>query len=461
MSDTYTARTLYRRAFRQARPYRFRIAGLLLLNLLSTPLALLAPVPIKLVVDIVNDVPAPWFLNFFIPSDATESDGVLLAVIAGLVILLAVASQLQGLAIGVLGTSTGQNLVQDFRSLLFRHAQRLSLVYHDKQGTSDSTYRIRYDAPSVQWIAIDGVIPLVTSMVNLLAMIYVTALLSLPLALVALTVSPVLYLVAWIYGRRLRGEWRGAKKLDSSAMQIVQEVLGNVRVVKAFGQEEREQDRFTGRADENVRAQIRLSILEGGLSLLIGITISIGTVCVLLIGTRQVQAGTLSLGNLLLILGYLSQLYRPLETMSQKVADLQSSLVSAERAFTLLDQDPDVAERPHARPLRQARGAVAFEHAGFAYEDEPGAARRLVRGGAGHAARHYRHDRRRQDHARQPVDPVLRPNNRPHPARWCRPPRLQARRSPQPVRDRAPGTDPVFDEHRREHRLCQARRSSR
>lgn len=371
MSDTYSSRTLYLRAFREASPYRYRIAGLLLLSLLSTPLALLAPVPIKLVVDIINHQPPPWFLDFLMPSDAAESDDILLAIVAGLVVLHAVASQLQGLAIGVLGTSTGQKLVLDFRSRLFRHAQRLSLVYHDTKSTTDVTYRIRYDAPSVQWIAIDGVIPFVTSLVKLLAMIYVTAHISIALALIALAISPVLYLVAWLYGRRLRNEWRGAKKLDSSAMQIVQEVLGNVRVVKAFGQEEREQERFTGRADENVRAQIRLSFLEGGLGLLIGVTIAVGTVCVLLVGTRQVQAGTLSLGNLLLIMGYISQLYQPLQTMSQKVADLQSSLVSAERAFSLLDESPDVEERPDARPLCRARGAVRFENVTFGYEDEP------------------------------------------------------------------------------------------
>jgi ATP-binding cassette, subfamily B, bacterial len=85
-----------------------------------------------------------------------------------------------------------------------------------------------------------------------------------------------------------------------------------------------------------------------------------------------VQAGTLTLGNLVLILGYLSQLYRPLQSVSEKLGDLQNSMASAERAFTLLDTEPDVVEKPDARPLERARGHVAFHDVSFAYDaNEP------------------------------------------------------------------------------------------
>ncbi len=107
------------------------------------------------------------------------------------------------------------------------------------------------------------------------------------------------------------------------------------------------------------------------MGLLVGLTVAIGTAFVLFIGVRQVLTGSLLLGELLLVMAYLSQLYKPLETMGQKAADLQGSLVSAERAFSLLDEAPDVDERPHARTLRRASGAVKFENVTFAYDDEP------------------------------------------------------------------------------------------
>jgi ATP-binding cassette subfamily B protein len=150
----------------------------------------------------------------------------------------------------------------------------------------------------------------------------------------------------------------------------VQETLGGIRVVKAFGQEDRERERFTGKASETLRARMRLSFHEGGLGLMVGLVIAAGEAAVVFIGVRNVQAGTLTLGNLLLVMGYLSQLYRPLQSISKKVGDLQRSLASAERTFALLDQTPEVIEKPNAIPLSRARGALSFQNVSFAYDGE-------------------------------------------------------------------------------------------
>ena len=199
-------------------------------------------------------------------------------------------------------------------------------------------------------------------------MIYVTARIDGQLALVALTVSPILFLITRVYRRRLRRRSREVKKLESSALSVVQEVLAAIRVVKAFGQEDREQERFVRRSSEGMRARIHLAFVEGGFGLLVGLTTAIGTSAVLFIGIRHVESGVLTLGELLLVMGYLAQLYAPLKTMSRKAASLQSHLAGAERAFSLLDEAPDVAERPQARPLARASGAVAFRSVSFAYD---------------------------------------------------------------------------------------------
>jgi ATP-binding cassette subfamily B protein len=150
----------------------------------------------------------------------------------------------------------------------------------------------------------------------------------------------------------------------------VQETLGGIRVVKAFGQEDREKERFTGKASETLRARIRLSFHEGGLGLMVGLVIAAGEAGVIFIGVRNVQAGTLTLGDLLLVMGYLSQLYRPLQSISKRVGDLQHSLASAERTFSLLDQTPEVIEKPNAMPLSRASGALSFQNVSFAYDGE-------------------------------------------------------------------------------------------
>jgi ATP-binding cassette, subfamily B, bacterial len=179
--------TLCRRLLRRARSYWPHIGGLFLIGLLSSPLALLTPLPLKLAVDsVLGTQPLPGFLEALLPAAATRSHALALA--AGLVVAIGLLVHVQALASWLLQTYTGEKLVLEFRSQLFRHVQRLSLAYHDTQGTTDSLYRIQYDAPS-QWFLIKGVIPLITSGFTVAGMIYVTARIDGQLALVALTLA--------------------------------------------------------------------------------------------------------------------------------------------------------------------------------------------------------------------------------------------------------------------------------
>jgi len=299
---------------------------------------------------------------------AMHSKNALLAAMVVFLVAIALVSQLKELGVSLLRAYTGEKLVLGFRTRLFCHVQRLSLAYHDSKGSTDSTYRIQWDAQSIQYIMIDGFVPFVTSGCSLALMLYVTVRLDPQLAMIGLAISPILLLLMRIYRRRLRGQARAVKVLDSSAQSVVQEVLAGIRVVKAFGQESREQERFVSQSSAGMRARLRLAFVENGFSLLVGLTTAGGTAAVVSIGAHHVLSGRLTLGELLMVMAYLSQLYEPLKTISKKSASLQSHLASAERAFALLDHPSDVSERPNARRLAQATGAMAFRHVSFAYD---------------------------------------------------------------------------------------------
>jgi len=362
---------LYRRLLLLARPYWLHIAGFFLLSILATPIALLGPLPLKIVIDsAIGDHPLPGFLGWLLPDMIVDSKTAVLVFASIFAVLLVLLQQLQNLSSSLLRSYTGERLVLGFRALLFRHVQRLSLAFHDKQGTADSIYRINWDTNAIKYIAIDGVIPFVTSCVTFVAMLYVTMRLNRELVVVALTVSPFLFLAARAYRRGLRAQSREVKILESSALSVVQEVLTVLRVVKSFAQENREQDRFVRRSREGMRARLRMALTEGRLSLLTGLTTALGSAAVLFIGARNVQAGSLTVGELLIVISYISQLYSPLKTLSRKVTSMQSHLASAERAFALLDQQPEVVERPDARPITRARGNVEFRDVYFTYDGE-------------------------------------------------------------------------------------------
>ena len=369
----YSDLALLRRLLRQALPSWPHIGGLMLVSLLATPLALLVPLPLKIVVDsVIGSRPLPGFLDALLPEAATRSSAAVLITAVGLVLAVALLSEMQELAEGVLREYAGEKLTLGLRTQLFRHAQRLSLLYHDSRGVTDSTYRIEYDAPSIRYVVIDSMMPLITAVFTLVGMLYVTAQISPQLALVALAVAPVFALISWYYSRRLRSRWLKVHELDSAAFSVAQEALAAVRVVKAFGQEDREARRFADYHGKSLWENVRVTFTEGVFGLLVGLATAAGTAAVFFFGVRLVLSGALTLGDLLLVIGYLAQLYAPLDTLSNTKATLQSSLASAERAFSLLDEAPDVVERPKALPLARASGAVTFRDVSFAYrEDHP------------------------------------------------------------------------------------------
>ena len=363
---------LFARIVRETKAYWAHILGLFVLGLISTPLALLGPVPLKIAVDsVLGTDPLPGVLRPVVPPWVESSPQALLIFAAVLVVVIALLAQLHSVARSFLRSYTSERIVLDFRARLFRHAQRLSLAYHDSTGTADAIYRIQYDTNAIQYVAIDGIIPFLTSSFTLVAMFWVTASLDLQLALVAVAISPLLVLYTGVYRKHVRPKYKRLKNIESSGLSVVQEVLTSLRVVKAFGQEEREQERFVDQHRRGLIARLELLLAEGGLATLTGLTTAAATGAVLYLGVRHVQTGVLTLGELLLVMAYLAQLHAPIKTIGNKVAGLQNHLASAERALALLDRIPDVVERPNAKAIRRARGEIDFQNVSFAYPQGP------------------------------------------------------------------------------------------
>lgn len=363
------------RVLAESRHYSFSLALIELLSLFSLPLTLLYPLPLKLVVDYVlgtNPVPRALTRVFAIHSRAST----LFWAIA-LLLALAVVVNLQGLASWWLQTYAGEKLAWSFRAKLLNHVQRLPLYFHDRYNPSDSVYRIQHDAPAIQYVVIQGLVPWLTALMTLMAMIYVTARIDLALALVALSIVPPLFALTLACSRLVRSRSQAVKELDSSAMSVIQEVLGCIRVIKAFGQEDREYARFVRRSDKRLSGQVRLALSQAIFNVLIGLTIAGGTAASLYIGVKHVRAGVLTIGSLLLVMAYIAQIYQPLQLLTNKTSDLQSWMTSLERCFLLLDQRPEIAESPEALAIERAKGEFEFRNVSFEYESSGRGVRNL------------------------------------------------------------------------------------
>lgn len=353
------------RVLAESRLYCLPLIFIEALSLLSLPLTLLYPLPVKLVVDsVLGNDPAPRFLRRVLPMD---SRGSTLFWAIALLLALAVIVNLQGLASWYLQTLTGEKLAWSFRAKLLNHVQRLPLSFHDSYGPSDSVYRIQHDAPSIQYVVIQGLIPWMTALMTLFAMVYVTTRIDRALALVALAIIPLLLILTLACSRLVRVRSQEVKELDSSAMSVIQEVLGCIRVIKAFGQEDREHERFVRRSNKRLSGQVRLALWQAVFNMFIGLTIAGGTAASLYIGVRHVRSGVLTVGSLLVVMAYIAQIYQPLQFLTNKTTDLQGWMTSLERCFLLLDQAPEIAESPDALPLIRARGEFEFRDVSLEY----------------------------------------------------------------------------------------------
>ena len=335
------------------------IAGL---SLLSLPLTLLYPLPLRLVVDnVLSHRPLPPFLANIFPLHSAEF------VAIALVLGIAVVVNLQGLASWWLQTYVGEKLVWDFRAKLLNHVQRLPLSFHDRYGATDSVYRIQHDAPAVQYVVIQGLIPLCTSVFTLVGMIFVTIRIDTSLALVALGITPILLILTIAASQQARRQSETVKALDTRAMSVIQEVMGCIRVIKAFAQEDAEHERFVRRSTLRRTGQVRLALSQAVYNTLIGLTIAGGTAASLYIGVLHVRGGILTVGSLLVVMAYIAQLYQPLQALTNKTSDLQAWMISLQRCFTILDSVPEIEESPRALPLHKALGEFEFRNVSFEY----------------------------------------------------------------------------------------------
>jgi ATP-binding cassette, subfamily B, bacterial len=362
---SHTSIFLLRRILWQSRRCWPHLSGIVLLSFLAMVLNLLVPLPLKIAVDSVSGTPAlPRFLEPYFPHLSPAAG---LAFAVGLMLATAVLVNLQGLCSWCLQTYTGEKLVWDFRAQLLDHVQRLPMSFHDRNGTLDSAYRLQHDAPAIQYVLIQGLVPMATALATLVVMLYICLRLDLQVSLIALSIAPPLVLLTRACSRLVRSRSTVVKELDSSAIGVVQEVLGSIRVVKAFGQESREYERFVRHSKKRQAGQVNLAVTQGVFNLVIGLVVTAGSAGALYVGIRHVSAGRLSVGDLLILLAYVAQIYEPLRLLSNKVTELHAWSASLERALMLLDEVPEISEVKNPLSIVRAKGEFEFRNVTFQY----------------------------------------------------------------------------------------------
>ena len=362
---------LIKRILVHSRAYWPHIFGFFLLSLLATPIALLKPFALKLMIDSgFGSHQVPGFIRMFFPANFDFNFTAVIIIAAVLVIGIALLDNLNGFISWILGTYAGEKLVLNFRTLLFNHIQRLSLAYHDRKGTSDSLYRIQWDTMCIRSFLLSQLTPLISSFITLTSMIIVMLLINWHFAIITLCIMPLLFILTRLSTKRLKKDWYKVKDAESGAMSVIHEVLSSLRVVKAFGQEENEGMRFLNQSDNAVQGQLKMAKTGAGFSFIVGMLIATGVALFIYYGAAYVHSGKMTLGELTLVIAYQAQVFGPLQSIIKNLNEVQSSIASIDRVFSVLDEEKEVKEDPHAIHLPGSKGAFLFEKVSFFYDKE-------------------------------------------------------------------------------------------
>jgi ATP-binding cassette subfamily B protein/subfamily B ATP-binding cassette protein MsbA len=354
---------LLRKILRRLAPYTGLFAGAIAQVVLIGFLELLKPWPLKVVIDnVLGGQPLGW------PSLAGLGRTELLAfACASLVAVYGLLGAL-GVTSNYATIGVGQRMVNDFRSELYAHLQRLSLAFHSQRSVGDLLYRLTSDTFAIQTLTMNGFFPILTSVVLLVGMMVVMVRLDWMLTAIALTVVPLLFLSIAAMSRRITGLAMDARVKESALWAVAQRTMGAIRVIQAFTTEEDEHRRFLRTSSESLAANLRLYTFQTVYTSLVNVLIAGGTAAVLWFGAMHVLSGELTVGEVLVFTSYLASLYAPINSLTQTYGLIQGARAGAERVFEILETAPDLRDGPRTLTSGAARGAVTFEGVQFGYD---------------------------------------------------------------------------------------------
>ncbi len=347
------------------RPYRGQIAWALAQVFLITGFELLKPWPLQVVIDdVLGGKPFPVEALQAVPASR-----LLLFACLGIVVVHLGSGGLT-LLHNYTTIRVGQNMVNNLRGALYAHLQRLSLAFHDRQRVGDLLYRVTADSFAVQTMIMNGALPILSAMVLLAGMLFILFPLDPTLTLLALSVVPVLFVLISGFNRKIVDVATEVRTSESRVYSLVQWAMSSIKVVQAFTKEEDEHHRFMGASRESLRATLRLYNWQTLYSGAVNAVIAGGTALVIYAGARAVISGALTVGQLIVFISYLAQLYAPINQITQSWGLIAGARVGARRVFEVLDTEPDLADGTRSFPLEGARGGIAWRGVGFRYRPQ-------------------------------------------------------------------------------------------
>jgi ATP-binding cassette subfamily B protein len=355
-TDSFGARQAFAVFGPFARPHVPALGFALFLVMVGTAFRLLKPWPLAFLIDRVIGEP--------------RSDGsftFLVIVVMTATVGIAVLDAVLGFVRSNLARGIGQKVAFRIRSALFGHMQALSLSFHDRQQTGELMNRVTRDADTVQALITDHLLEAAANVLLLVGMIGITFSLDWRLALVLLAMSPLMGVTNARFRRRIKAAERRARQGEGDINSLTQETLSSIRLIKVFGRERHESERFDLVGEEALAANLELTRAESAFSSWLEVVPALGMAALLGLGAHQIRSGDLEVGELVVFVSYLRDFYGPTRALSRLTARVSRASIRAERIASVLQTPLAVTDHPDARPAPRLTGRIDFDHVTFGY----------------------------------------------------------------------------------------------
>ena len=352
------SRTLLKRVLDYAKPYRKHIFWMLLLILLTSALGLISPLILRELID--RTLP--------------EKDLEKLILLAAALLVVPVLSGGLRIIQRRLNATVGEGVIYDLRVALFARLQRMSLQFFKHTKLGELMSRLNNDVIGAQNAISNTIVNLVTNVIQAIAILIVLITLEWRLTLVSVIIMPVFLVVTKRLANVLREIARQAMDSNARMNAMMNETLniGGAILVKLFGRQKTEINRFAQRAAQVRDIGIRRAVIGVSFFVIIGLVSAIGAALVYGLGGYLVIKDALTIGTIVAFGAYLTNLYSSLERLANAPVEFATSMVSFERVFEVIDLPRDIPEKENAIVLQDIHGELRFENVCFRYDDHSG-----------------------------------------------------------------------------------------
>ncbi len=350
--------------------------GLLFLSLILVfaiaALEVIQPWPLKFLIDnVIGGEPfsgpvGEWLVG------TVGTDQRVLAILLGFALLF--VTLLQGAAafayeyiIGVIQERSTFLL----RSDVFQHVQSLPLQFFDQNRLGDVLKRVTEDAGKVMVALVGSTGEFLLNAVKFVGFAVVMFFVNWRFSVIVLAYVPLMFFIYATFRKNIRDTARESRKLEGEMANLTLETLGAIREVKAFGRESYQQAQFDAQGRDRIRFALRSIRWEASFSPVVDFVQAASTAAVVWFGVSQVLVGNISVGELLIFMAYLKDMYRPLRRFSKLAVTLQKAAASGDRLAKVLDVNVSIQDPPDARVVDRVQGHIALEGVSFAYPSSP------------------------------------------------------------------------------------------